>query len=741
MSKRSNVNVNVNEILEKLKAKSVIDIINWMVTNLEVTQLIECLKEINPRSYQAFLAEKAEKAETPGTYPVNFPYKAGSLEDTLLGIIDISKNSRYIPIGYIPLSLPGCETVKAHKITIVYLRKVKPTKKDNWVTDQAEVASIEQFQDLVTASKKDIKIKGKQRISVSDIKESFYDLLQNSKYKDFITVDESKKTKGKNLPFIDKEFTVQWGDNKDKIDMDLYLMPYGLGSAWEYKKGEKVYHIYSRLFNISEEEKTLWNQYFNKNSTKGNNCTLLAYDDSRKCSKYFVVRRYGKGEKGIPKGKKAGDIEEYGWYREKDVKDYCNSKLDDIPKLNSLTISNDLDGRKIGVPFHTRVYGNLMPGDRWKNKEDLRMLTRGPYKFRDPRKIPTRGENCDSKVVSEQMKDDNFSDLPGPDGHTMQSLLLGAIGPDSNPEDLKRMEQQIESLKNCENDALEPYFDMGMGASYNDSNAFGDLQRMAAQKNVYITGVRFGKNPKFYTYLFNENNSKKWKKDRNKKNIEGQWIGEDKLIKELMKQKNPRASKGTTKAFMEFNDVMMNNKKFRYGKDMQLQPLHPSAFGYMQKVMKKGHGWPVDRSYGQLYPLGKDAYFKGRHQGISSTFSEQFSKKHGLWNPPPSVPAKQRIVGQFQYGNNMKKKKHSCFGRTCRENFSRFGKAEPNAWTRHGIRNAYTGKTMAGIADNRYGYKGTQWVYGGNTGVVGYPALGTQQLKQGLIPMAMQKKR
>ncbi len=714
----------VGEILNKLKSKSVIDIINWMVTNLEVNQLIECLKEINPRSYQAFLTEKAEKEENQGIYPVNFPYKAGSLEDTLLGIIDISKKSKYVPIGYIPLALPGHETNKAHKINIVYLTKVKSKKSSNYVTDKAKIASIEQFQDLIfgNANTDEIQIPEKQRIDVNDIKESFYNLLKE--HKDYITVSESKKTKDKKK-FADEEFTVQWGKSEDDVDMDLYLMPYGLGTAWEYEEGEKVYHIYSQLFKITKEKETLWNQYF-KNSSNGNNCTLLAYDESRKYSKYFVKRYENNGK-----------FDEYGWYTPKDLKNYCNSNLKKIPKSNVRTIANDLNNRKIGVPFHTRVYGNLMPDDRWIGKGDLRMETRGPYKFRKPVAIPTKEKEKDTKVKVEETSEDIVSDtIKDP---IVAAYALGVIGENSSKSDLKRVRNQVESLQECSADALEPFLDSG--ASYKDNNSFGKLQQKVAQKNAYITAVRFGKEPKFYTYLFNENNSGQWKKDRKKKNIAGDWLSEKELITKLKKQKNPPPSKGKTEAFLEFSNVMMDSNKLKFGKDMQLQPLHPSAFGYMQKVMKKGHGWPVDRSYGQLYPLGKDAYFKGRHQGISSTFSEQFSKKHGLWNPPPPVPAKQRIVGQFQYGSNMKKKKHSCFGRTCRENFSRFGKAEPNAWTRHGIRNAYTGNTMAGIADNRYGYKGTQWVYGGNTGVVGYPALGTQQLKQGLIPMAVQKKR
>ena len=127
----------------------------------------------------------------------------------------------------------------------------------------------------------------------------------------------------------------------------------------------------------------------------------------------------------------------------------------------------------------------------------------------------------------------------------------------------------------------------------------------------------------------------------------------------------------------------------------------------------------------QLYPLGKGAYLKGPHQGVSSTYSQAYSERHGLWNVPKTVPVKRSSVPEFQYG--MQRKKNSCFGKA-------------NEWSTKGPLNAWTGRRIPGIEKYSYGYRGTQSVYGGNTGVAGYPSLGSQQLRQGLVPFKVSKR-
>lgn len=702
--------LSVHSILQDLKKKPVIDIIQWIVVNLEVTQLIECLKEINIRSYNAFIREKESAKDVIGTFPVNFPYQAGSIEDTLLGLIEMSKKSRYIPIGYIPKLLPDAKSDKQMKISILYLRKVKSSKGKNYCTSKAEVATIDEFINLVIGSRKDIEIHNGEQLDFNDIKKSFTEALQQ--------FQEEYKPEFVQVKKINNETNVSFDNEKTYKDIDLYLMPYGMGTAWEYNKEEKkqgVYHIYSRLFTPNDYKK--WEEYFKEGKS---NCALLAFDDSRPCSKYFV-KRYNKN----------GKFDEYGWYRNEDLKDYCADQWNDKNKLTVREEAQYINNLKKGVPFHTRVYGKWMPDKIWNSKEDLRMYTRGVYKNRIPQSAISQKDSCDSKEKAEESADSFIDGVTGATGATDSAFLLGAVDPTLSKEKQEKMIKRIYEISTGSNDCALDAFDTVMSEddaksafdtvmSDDDAkSAFGSLQLEAAKKNVYITGVRFGSKPKFYAYLFNKDNEKKWKKDRMTKNIKGEWMGEKQLKQLLKKQKSPRTSKETTEAFKEFDNIMIPEKDFHYGQDIQLRPLHPSAFGYIQKQKK----WPVNRSYGQLYPLGKDAFFKGPHQGVSSTFSEQFSKKHGLWNPSPVVPAKQRIVGQFQYGNNMRKKKKSCFG-----------SVEPNMWTRNGVKNAYTGRNMSGIPINQYGYKGTQWVFGGNTGVGGYPSLSNQIVQQGLLP-------
>lgn len=61
----------------------------------------------------------------------------------------------------------------------------------------------------------------------------------------------------------------------------------------------------------------------------------------------------------------------------------------------------------------------------------------------------------------------------------------------------------------------------------------------------------------------------------------------------------------------------------------------------------------------------------------------------------------------------MKKRRKHCFG------------TKPNEWGK--IKSSYA-SDFPGIPNNMYGYRGTQPVFGGNTGVAGYSGLGNQTL-------------
>lgn len=263
------------------------------------------------------------------------------------------------------------------------------------------------------------------------------------------------------------------------------------------------------------------------------------------------------------------------------------------------------------------------------------------------------------------------------------------------------------------------------GLTKQQEHEFGNIQRKAANHNVYLTGFRFGDN-KFLTYIFDEKN-KKWLTDRTKK-PKGEWKSIKSLQSLLARKKKQRVS--VTKQgygnFTKLHDLTLPESKFNYSSDIQLNPVPIHAFGYYKKCVNKfgsAKGFPVDRMGMQLYPLGKGAYFRGKHQGVSSTFSEEFSKKHGLWNPKGKyVNTALAPRPQFQYGRR-KTKKHSCFGKA----------TVPNEYANN-VFNGYTRKYQGGIAKNLYGYRGTQAPFGGVTGVAGYPALSQQTVSQGLVP-------
>lgn len=124
----------------------------------------------------------------------------------------------------------------------------------------------------------------------------------------------------------------------------------------------------------------------------------------------------------------------------------------------------------------------------------------------------------------------------------------------------------------------------------------------------------------------------------------------------------------------------------------------------------------------QLYPLGRDAYFEGRHQGVSSNVSQQTSQRLGVWHPQKSQKAALPSRTQFQFGKRMQRKPKSCFG----------SRQKPNEYGK--VFNSYLQKYQDGFPEVRYGYHGTQGTGVGFPGYLGRPALSKQTIEQGLIP-------
>lgn len=222
-------------------------------------------------------------------------------------------------------------------------------------------------------------------------------------------------------------------------------------------------------------------------------------------------------------------------------------------------------------------------------------------------------------------------------------------------------------------------------ASATGSDALESLQNVAALKNMYITGVKFGRSPSFMTYMFDSSKGRWASHDKSGK-PKGQWKSpvdiEKVLAGKIPKHYPPRMiiEKGID-AFKYVDGIKSGGK----GVHQPLPRISGSAFGFAKQF--------------QLYPLGKDAYFKGPHKGVSSGCrSEAEALKLGLIKPPSKIPNPPSGGGWFQFGHS-------------------FGKA--NDWTRDGVINAYTGKPMSGIPEFRLGFDGTQGPYTGLTGMVG----------------------
>lgn len=771
----------VKNIIEELNKKSIPDIIKWMVSNLELKDLMSCITSIDRDFKIGGIGgiTRGVGAMTitagPRLVSVNMIPNTSAEDLDKIKVIELTKNSGIVPVGFIPPSISG-------KMIVIFIKK--EDIEHNPIIDKLKGATVE------------------ETLAIADT-------IENVNDDDFITKLDKKTVVGYVRNFLNKymQSNCQLDVPVDKCifkyknkpyDSDDFVAKYGLGNAWDYSDDEKAYaklnevepifNLYSRVFmdipGFDVRKK-------NNEILKGSGCVLLGHDADRFPKSYFV--RTGKN----------GDFK-YDWYSSKQLdKTMCPRREDNSKEIYQINDINDVINHlnADGVPFSNRVYppqytgkeGDIEIWEKYKDI-DLRRYGRGAYK----------------------------EDEEGAEGASAK---------------------------------------------------FGAIQKLAAKKNIYLTGVKFGNNStQFYGYMFDGNNKGKWEKERERKNVvnpKGKWFDEKELDELLSSNTSSNTSNFGScrkKMLSAFGKDVYVPLKVHKETDIHLRPLHPMEFGFMQE--KK---WD-----GQLYPLGKDAYFKGAHQGVSSNFSQQFSEDNGLWNPKFQHRVQPVMMGQFQFGktkfgadnprsvadirkslfynsdgtlknvpigaaagrerprdsvmsqrpvgsintktanslskalnnnstglekyekmlkaglkpevinhratldevelppnffsnvkqppqndtqlsdriadylNSVKMPKNCVkeingikskirqfisenehpkltFGGALKKKKSCFGSAPPpNDWTRNGIVNGYTGKRMAGIANNLYGYNGTQSVYGGNTGVVGYSGLSNQ---------------
>ncbi len=703
---------NKKQVINKLKDQKLPNILNWIVTNLNVDELIKCLKEVNPAA--AELLERRNVSENSISY-INEPTVSGSFDDYRMRVIDTFKDSNIIPIAAFPGPLVFKEDKNVNvdyandlQWPIFYLSIIKSRGKNTYTTSCVKVAT---FNNLLNIKKKTTITQilvDDQKLNAHDISEEFRKfLLKHGLAAKSGTKKSLDKGDGKFENY--DVYTITNAGDYNGIDTDSFLMPYGKGKdIWEKvdDRPNDIYFIYSVRF-YDENLKKLWNSHI-----QNSRCVLLATSDRMGDNKY-LINRYNKMNRW-----------ELEWYNEKEIEKHCKKGQweDTFPKLDREKITEELNKRyQENLLYSNRVFPGYVNGDNWKDQVGDGLDLRTQYKNADwmQREIPSEGRLLPQFNIG---FDRNGNPVYKPKNYERVSFTSsssqgggaggGGAGGDNGG---GKEDEEIGAT----------------GATVAKYLKFGELQSAAAERNVYIAGVRERKgNRDFLSYMFDphKNSGPSW--SGTKKSISPSWKSERQIINLInKKEKSYRPTKSGVRSFMKLDNVMLPDSKFNFGTDLQLQPLHPMQFGYMKKAMKK---WPVDRSYGQLYPLGKDAFFKGRHKGVSSTFSEQFSKEHGLWSRPKMVP-NNTFVAQFQFG---KKKKKSCFGSSNNYNAT-VGKGRINDWNRRGIMNHYTGKPMAGLSRVEYGYNGTQGVYGGYTGVAGYPALSKQTIEQGLVPVKM----
>lgn len=199
---------------------------------------------------------------------------------------------------------------------------------------------------------------------------------------------------------------------------------------------------------------------------------------------------------------------------------------------------------------------------------------------------------------------------------------------------------------------------------------FGRIQKVAANKNIYLTTARDTKDGmKYLGYKFGARGTSKWEMKYGKP--VGRWMTEKQILGSSFGTSCNVSQEGYVN-FFKLNNLYPKTKEG----DIPLIRMNPMMFGYVKQAQK------------QLYPLGKNAFFKGVHKGITSNLSDLESRQ---------------IVG---FGP----KRRSCFGTT------------PNEWIQ--TKTGYGDAEVGMIPFNVLGFRGTQGPYTGVTGAVGYPSKG-----------------
>lgn len=777
---------NVDGIIKDLEGKSTQDIINWIITNIDISSIIECLKTISPDNYNAVInMYQSRNQGAPQQYPVNYPIKTNNLlEYTKLQVEEISRGTRFIPLAVFDFDVFGVENVDIDDSIETMMKYVEGNMK--YSTDEECEETIKIFNGIIN---RNLPTRG----GIGTIIESKYTvlfttycLLKGEKYGVdnslfLITLEEFKDeclnpenslskligkrtfTSGKKgiyvvnqnyvnfatllyFKFLEKKGAFD-GLKIDKLDLsypddllnfktflpyvtrkvkdkktgklkpkDDYLYKYTINTGYGGGYGMDPRHIYSDQYSRYINSTLFEGSIFDDGAKSGKKCNVnetscipMAYNV---LNNKFLVKRI-----------KSDKSSTYEWMNKKEMQKHCKcldkDTLKELPLVQSADdvtrFMNNMEG--YAPPYHTRFYGEFLPQQFWgENPSDLRVHNMSKF---DPSIF---GQSSDfdgstgavakfgssplmsmSEMVSSTITPAVSNPFTRKTRRKYVDIPLDKIPPSISDKNMQELIEIYDRINRCVSEKL--------GNSFGSKKSLSGMKKLSAMGNVYLLGANFGKTTKYLTLTFDPK-TQKWEKSPT-------WRTGGGLVQRVKSGLASKPTKTGLNNFKKLRDFQIPPKDFSK-LHYQSKPIKPSSFGYFRKALEQ-----INRENKgmQLYPLGKGAYLKGRHAGVSSTYSQRDSERLGLWKPRQRVP-RHVSTAQFQFG--AMRPAGSCFGKS-----NDYGP----------IRNGYTGRYMQGIVNPRYGYNGTQGVYGGTTGWAGLPALSDITIRQGLIPLNKKRTR
>lgn len=785
----------VDDIISTLESKSTQDIINWIITNIDISSIVDCLKTISPDGYDEVISmyQNRNMGAIGRKYPVNTPVDyTNRLEYNKLMVEHSAKGTILIPLAVFDFDVfevpkieiddsvekmwnfvqgddfkygaeeEAKESIKALNnimnddnnkskgvvgelikgfqsavLYTSYYRFKNGDEKLYGVGNTLYVSSLEEFMDECKLKSSNFRkyTEGRRFDPRSTLVDQNY--VNFTTYLYFKFLEDKKKLRDIGieslnlsypddlvnfrtfLPYITfninstyverifRDIKNETGAGKTITEHFLYkyTVNTGYGVGYYGRDENDVRHIYSDQYHKYIAD-TLFegNNFKDKTTTcniSGTSCIPLAYNV---VNNKFLVKKIGKDKQT-----------EYKSMTFKSLKRECKcltpEELQSLPLVqNADDITSVLNNFETDAPpYHTRFYGEFLPETFWgKDRSDLRTHNMTDFdpsilvgdtgasaksaKFGSSSHTLTTSENTDQTLTSNPFKRrrrNRYINVP-----------LEKIPTNISNEKFRELVSTFDRIDACVAKKLNNF-----GRRSSGKKSLSQMRKLSAMGNVYLLGANFGKTTKYLTLTFDPK-TKKWEKSP-------KWRTSGGLVQRVNGGLNVSPTKTGNNNFKKLRDLQIPPKDFSK-LHYQFKPLKPSSFGYVRKALEQIN---KENKGMQLYPLGKNAYLSGRHAGVSSTYSQQDSERLGLWKPRQRIPRKVSTA-QFQFGAT--RPAGSCFGKS-----NDYGP----------IRNGYTGQYMQGIVSPKYGYRGTQGVYGGVTGVVGARALSDVSIRQGLIPL------